>query len=143
MLAPRLPMWVRIVLAVTIMVSMSAPAALAQQAAADAEPDGAEALRVFLDCGDACDFDHLRTDIPFVNYVRDRRDAQVHVLVTTEETGGGGTAFTLDFVELEEFSDLDDQLVYFSSQNDTKALFMTVWRPSTRSAEHSCGIRQG
>ena len=23
-----------------------------------------------------------------------------------------------------------------------KALFMTVWRPSTRSAENSCGIRQ-
>ena len=27
--------------------------------------------------------------------------------------------------------------------NPTKALFMTVWRPSTRSAENSCGIRQG
>ena len=26
---------------------------------------------------------------------------------------------------------------------DVKALFMTVWRPSTRSAENSCGIRQG
>ena len=26
---------------------------------------------------------------------------------------------------------------------DDKALFMTVWRPSTRSAENSCGIRQG
>ena len=26
---------------------------------------------------------------------------------------------------------------------DLKALFMTVWRPSTRSAENSCGIRQG
>ena len=25
----------------------------------------------------------------------------------------------------------------------TKALFMTVWRPSTRSAENRCGIRQG
>ena len=24
-----------------------------------------------------------------------------------------------------------------------KALFMTVWRPSTRRAEKSCGIRQG
>ena len=24
-----------------------------------------------------------------------------------------------------------------------KALFMTVWRPRTRSAEHRCGIRQG
>ena len=28
-------------------------------------------------------------------------------------------------------------------QSTPKALFMTVWRPSTRSAEHSCGIRQG
>ena len=26
---------------------------------------------------------------------------------------------------------------------EPKALFMTVWRPSTRSAENSCGIRQG
>ena len=30
-----------------------------------------------------------------------------------------------------------------TSPPTTKALFMTVWRPSTRSAEHSCGIRQG
>ena len=28
-------------------------------------------------------------------------------------------------------------------QGRTKALFMTVRRPSTRSAENSCGIRQG
>ena len=26
---------------------------------------------------------------------------------------------------------------------EAKALFMTVWWPSTRSAEKSCGIRQG
>ncbi len=29
------------------------------------------------------------------------------------------------------------------SVKSAKALFMTVWRPRTRSAEHSCGIRQG
>ena len=29
------------------------------------------------------------------------------------------------------------------SSDGAKALFMTVWRPSTRSAENSCGIRQG
>ena len=28
-------------------------------------------------------------------------------------------------------------------KSTNKALFMTVWRPSTRSAEKSCGIRQG
>ena len=29
------------------------------------------------------------------------------------------------------------------AQGHVKALFMTVWRPRTRSAENSCGIRQG
>ena len=37
------------------------------------------ALRVFLDCPDAfCDFDYYRTEITFVNWVRDRQFAQVH-----------------------------------------------------------------
>ena len=79
---------------------------------------GAEALRVFLDCG-RCDFDYLRREVTFVNYVRDRPDAQVHVLVTRENTGGGGTAVTLDFMGLAEFEGIEDQLVYYTSQNDT------------------------
>ena len=96
---------------------------LAQGSAVDATAEsqdsiGAEALRVFLDCS-RCDFDYLRTEITFVNYVRDRPDAQVHVLVTRENTGGGGTAVTLDFFGLEEFENFDDQLTYFTTQNDT------------------------
>ena len=31
----------------------------------------------------------------------------------------------------------------YTNLDTPKALFMTVWRPSTRSAEHRCGIRQG
>ncbi len=80
---------------------------------------GADALRVFLDCDRGCDFDYLRQEITFVNYVRDRRDAQVHVLVTRERTAAGGRAFTLAFVGLEEFAGLDDELVYYSTQDDT------------------------
>ena len=63
------------------------------------DTNGAEALRIFLDCG-PCDDDFLRREITFVNYVRDRRDAQVHVLVTRETTGGGGRAWTLEFYGL-------------------------------------------
>ena len=38
----------------------------------------------------------------------------------------------------------EDAFVHASDGNMMiKALFMTVWRPSTRSAENSCGIRQG
>jgi hypothetical protein len=84
------------------------------------EPDdGAEALRVFLDCGRACDRDYLRREITFVNYVRDRRDAQVHVLVTTENSGGG-TQYTLDFIGLEEFADNDVRHAYSQSRTDTQ-----------------------
>ena len=78
----------------------------------------AEALRVFLDCG-PCDFDHLRMEITFVNYVRDRRDAQVHVLVTTEGSGSGGRLWTLQLIGLEEFAGTDDELEYSTSPTDT------------------------
>ena len=82
------------------------------------EPNGADLLRVFLDCG-PCDDEYLRREITFVNYVRDRRDAQVHVLVTRENTGGGGDAWTLDFYGIDEFTGMDDQLVFYTTQDDT------------------------
>ena len=77
------------------------------------------ALRVFLDCRGGCDFDFLRTEIAFVNYVRDRKEAEVHVLVTPQHTGAGGTEFTLKFIGLERFAGQDDSLVYASSPTDT------------------------
>ena len=37
---------------------------------------------MFLDCPNSfCDFDYYRTEITFVNWVRDRQFAQMHVLV--------------------------------------------------------------
>ncbi len=78
---------------------------------------GPAALRVFLDCN-RCDFDYLRREITFVNYVRDRHDAQVHVLVTTENSGGG-RRYTLDFIGLEEFADRGVSYTYSESRTDT------------------------
>jgi hypothetical protein len=86
--------------------------------AAGQEPDH-EALRVFLDCA-TCDFDYLRTEITYVNYVRDRKDAEVHVLVTTEPTGGGGTAFTIDFIGLRQFAGVTERLRYAAGPTDTE-----------------------
>ena len=113
-------------LAVLVLLILSATAAAAQDPTAASEiestaqpetPNGAEALRVFLDCG-RCDDDYLRREITYVNYVRDRPDAQVHVLVTRESTGGGGNAWTLDFFGLEQFAGMDDQIVFYTSQDD-------------------------
>lgn len=81
------------------------------------EPNG-NAIRVFLDCGYFCDFDHFRRMVPYVDYVRDRRDAKVHVLVTRQRTGGG-VEFGFNFIGLEEFGGKIDTLKYVSSSTDT------------------------
>ena len=80
-----------------------------------------EGLRVFIDCTDYwCDLDYIRTEITYVNYVRDRKDAHVHILITTQGTGGGGTEFTIAFIGLKQFEGNDNTLKYISLQIDTE-----------------------
>ena len=88
---------------------------LAQQDTATHRVAGAapSKLRVYLDCN-YCDFDFVRTEVTFVDYVRDRQSAQVHILVTNQPTGGGGTEFTLTFIGLRQFATLSDTLKYNS-----------------------------
>ena len=96
-----------------LVVVVSLWGSLGEAQESDARP---QALRVFLDC--RCDRDYLRREITFVNWVRDRRDAQLHVLVTREGSGGG-TQYTFDFIGLEEFEDNDVDYSYSESRTDT------------------------
>ncbi|HEX2718611.1 MAG TPA: hypothetical protein VHM67_13100 [Gemmatimonadaceae bacterium] len=58
-----------------------------------------ERLRVFIDCVQIwCDMDFMRTDIPFVDHVRQREAADIHVLVTAERTGSGGSAYMIELL---------------------------------------------
>ncbi|MFO8173334.1 MAG: hypothetical protein R6T96_03565 [Longimicrobiales bacterium] len=77
-----------------------------------------EPLRVFLDCW-RCDMDHFRREVPFVSYVRDRMDADVHVLVTAERTGAGGSEYTFNFIGLGTLSHRNDTLTIASRPQDT------------------------
>ena len=76
-------------------------------------------LSVFLDC-DECDFDHLRREVTFVGYVRERQDAHVHVLITTRQPGAGGREYTLDFIGLRAFDGQRNLIVYTSGPTDTE-----------------------
>jgi hypothetical protein len=91
--------------------------ATAQQPPPD--PSQGTRLRVFLDC-QRCDFDHLRREVGFVDYVRDPADAQIHVLVTSQETGGGGDEFTLYFIGQGRFAADQDTLRFATRQDDTE-----------------------
>ncbi|HEX6912740.1 MAG TPA: hypothetical protein VF142_20200 [Longimicrobium sp.] len=58
-----------------------------------------ERVRVYLDCnGFYCESDFYQTELPFVAHVRDRSDAEVHLLVTAQSTGAGGVEYTLAFL---------------------------------------------
>ena len=76
-------------------------------------------IRIFLDCNFFCDEDFLKREITFVDYMRDRRDDDVHVLVTTQETGGGGTEYTLKFIGLGSFAGVEQTLRYSAPQTAT------------------------
>lgn len=78
-----------------------------------------QAPKVFLDC-ERCDIDYIRKEITFVNYVWDRKEADVHVLITIQRTGAGGREYTLRFIGQEEFQELQNTLTYYTSQNDTE-----------------------
>ena len=96
------------------------PAEASGQQPPDTASSGNEALRVFMDCRTRyCDFEYMRQEFTFINYVRDQEDAQVHVLVTTRRTGSGGFEFEIAFIGREDFEAEDDSLRYFSSNTDT------------------------
>jgi hypothetical protein len=86
---------------------------------AQAGPAPADPLRVFIDCSYFCDMDYLRREITWVDHMRDRADAHVHVLITRQTTAGGGGQFTLEFIGLRHFAGQMDTLRYTSSANDS------------------------
>lgn len=94
-----------------------------------AGPDSAtlqsQAVRVFLDCqgGRACgsERDFYVTEINFVNWMRDRFDAEVQVLVSALINGGGGTEYTVTFIGRKRFEGMTDTLVHNSLPNDPDA----------------------
>ena len=71
--------------------SLVARPSSAQDTTAAASP----LLRVFAECG-ACEMDYMRQELTFVNLVRDRMLADVHVLVTSLGSGGGGQQYSIE-----------------------------------------------
>ncbi|HRG94506.1 MAG TPA: hypothetical protein PLZ10_16225, partial [Chitinophagaceae bacterium] len=50
-------------------------------------------LKVFIDCQSGCDMTFIRSEINIVDFLLDRVAADVHVLITEQDTGGGGEQF--------------------------------------------------
>ncbi len=76
------------------------------------------ALKIFLDCN-FCDLSHIKKEISFVNYVRDTKEAQVHILVTRQSAGSGGQEYTFTFLGQLNFQGTNDTLSFVSQADNT------------------------
>ncbi|HEC41288.1 MAG TPA: hypothetical protein ENI20_00480 [Bacteroides sp.] len=89
----------------------------AQNPYVDTSSSRKDAVRLFIDC--RCDMNHIRREIPYVNYVRDVREAQLYVLMTSQNAGNGGREYTLTYEGLQDFAGLNDTLQFTSMPDDT------------------------
>jgi hypothetical protein len=106
----------RLLLIVAAAAGLSIPAP-AQNTATPATQD---LVRVYMDCNaSGCDGDFFRTEINWVNFVRDRADGQVHVIVTSQQTGSGGNQYTLTFEGLSTFTGVRDSMTTTTNQGAT------------------------
>jgi hypothetical protein len=75
------------VLAVVSLIEVESALSPRRILAQDASPAPTQTgtLAVFLDCQGGCDTQFIRTEIAYVNWVRDRTVADVHVLITSQD----------------------------------------------------------
>ena len=89
-------------------------------------------LKVFLDCDD-CYSDFLQSEIEFVDYVRDRTEAEVHVLITRAQTGERRRASTRSRSSAAADSqDVTDTLKTVTESSDTDDIIRRQLATSVR-----------
>jgi hypothetical protein len=75
-------------------------------------------INFFLDCFH-CDFTFVRQELPFVSFVRDPQLADVHILMSESETGGGGNKYFLNFIGLKNFEGMDFEYTTTTTESAT------------------------
>jgi hypothetical protein len=73
-----------------------------------------DALNVFMVATD-----YIKKEIPFINYVRDRKVADVYIISTEESTGSGGTVSTFFIVGQGKYNGMTDTLKCNISPDET------------------------
>src|SRR5436190_24287298 len=76
-------------------------------------------LKVFINCQSGCDMNYIRTEINIVDFVLDRLAADVHVLITGQNTGRGGDKYQLIFVCQNRFKQMADTIYFDNAANNT------------------------
>ena len=77
-------------------------------------------LKVYLDCW-GCDDDFLQREMSYIDFFRDAKSANLHIIVKGERGSSGGKIVTFRFIGVEEFEDVDNTLVLDVPANTSEA----------------------
>jgi hypothetical protein len=106
-------------LGIIIFLAISIISSFAQEDLSSSDTTRKDAIRLFLDCR-WCDMEYLKKEIPYVNYVRDIKEAQVYLLLTNQTSGSGGNHTTLFYSGQQEFAGMKDTLTFDVSPDVTE-----------------------
>jgi hypothetical protein len=104
--------------ATVVVLSLAGTLAAGPAAAASQDAPPGDRLRVFLDCS-GCEPTYVRQTVEFLDYMRDRTDADVHVLATSQATGSGGRAWTMRLIGIGRFQGHDHTYEFTTPQTAT------------------------
>lgn len=98
-----------------IALTLSFSSAFSQGIATKSDTLRKDALNVFMEASD-----YIRKEIPYINYVRDIKDAGVYIISTYQRTGSGGGEFTFFLVGQNENAGMRDTISFVTSPDETQ-----------------------
>jgi len=74
-----------------------------------------DAPNLYIDCS-SCDMTYIRDELDYINYVIDRNDADLFIMITWQSTGGNGRKYTMNLEGHQRFEGLSDTLSFVTDQ---------------------------
>jgi len=78
-----------------------------------------EPLKLFLDCQTTCYEDYLKQNMQGVEFVRDRHDADVYIMINSKPNGSGGDTYYIHLEGQGKYEGITDDVV-FNTNPDTQ-----------------------
>lgn len=75
-------------------------------------------LKLFLDC-EKCDEAYIKQNLTYVDFVRDQKFADVHILFRIQPNGGGGKKYEIDFIGQGRYKKNRNWLNFSTKNDDT------------------------
>ncbi len=69
-----------------------------------------EKLKLFLDCNWSCDQDFIKKEIPQIDFYRDSKSANLHVIIKSESSSNGGEIVNFRFIGVDIFEGVNNTL---------------------------------